>query len=137
MGAGLFSCLALNVCECLGCCVCSCLMKAFSASMSQAARFGHFLILLTMFAIALILGNKYPEQLEILTSTSSSGGLTKSCDVSFTNICVSRQLIYRASASTFLFFFIMAIVSIYTEYINRSFWIIKFIFTIGIFALFI
>ena len=138
MGAGLFACLTLNACECLGFCACSLLMKAFNATLSQATRFGHFLILISVFVLALLLGNsKYAQELSILTNTMGNGGLTKLCDTLFTDICISRQLISRASASSFIFFLIMAIFSIWTEYINRSFWILKFLFTFGIFIGFI
>ncbi len=130
------SCLALNLCECAGCMACSCLMSIFSASLAQASRFGHFLIVAVTFALAIGLGRSRPDQIDGYSAAYLKTNLGAHCDDDYLNECVYRQLIYRASFSLFLLYFILAPLSYFSEYVNKSLWIIKFAVAIGLFGIF-
>lgn len=134
MGA-IVSCLAINLCECAACMACSCCSKLINFTMSQAARFAHMLIILTVFTLAIILGKEYPNDINgynYYTKIDLTGG----CDEDNQDNCIYRQLIYRASFSCFLLFTVLAVGSFASDYINRSLWILKFGAAIGVFIAF-
>jgi 1,4-dihydroxy-2-naphthoate octaprenyltransferase len=126
------SCLALNLCECAACMACSCCTSMINASLAQAARFGHFLILITIFTVAIILGQKYPNDINNYNDYTEVN-LTDRCDGNYLENCIYNQLIYRASFALFILFMFLMFVTAISEYANRSFWIIKFGIAIGIF----
>lgn len=134
MGAALASCAAWEMCSCASMMACSCFSCLVEMSLRQAARLGHLLILLTVFTLAIILGQKYPDQVNgYYVNTYTTVNLTKDCDPAYLNECIYRQLIYRASFSLALLYLVLAILSTCIEAANRSFWIIKFGLGIGVF----
>jgi hypothetical protein len=132
--AGILTCLALNLCECAGCMACSCLMSIFNATLAQAARFGHILVIVTTFGLAIGLGQSYPSEINGYSTQYLKVNLSKDCNLEFEDECIYRQLIYRASFSLFLLFMLLAVFSTCTEYVNKSLWVIKFVFAIGLFG---
>jgi hypothetical protein len=110
----------------------SCFSGLFNASLSRATRFGHLCIVVTVFVIAIILGQSYPQDINgynYYTKVDLLGG----CSDEFQDSCIYRQLIYRAGFSLFIMFTALALVSGISDYVNKSFWIIKFGFGIGFF----
>lgn len=130
MGA-FMSCIAVNVCECAALAACSCV----SMTLSQAARFGHMLVILATFVLAIIVGQSSPDDINgynYYTKIDLLGG----CDAQYEDSCIYRQLIYRASFSLIMMFIILAVFSYPFDYVNRSFWVVKFGMSIGIFIAF-
>lgn len=134
MGA-FVSCIAFNLCECAACMACSCCSSVINATLSQAARFGHLLVLLLTFILAIILGKSYPNDINGYNYYTKVD-LTSDCSEDYQENCIYRQLIYRASFSLCLLFFLLSILSYYFDYVNKSFWIVKFGFAIGVFIAF-
>ena len=131
MGA-IASCLACNLAQCVCCAGCSCLSSLFSGTLSQMARFGHLLIILTTFILAIVLGRSYPDKVDeyqLYTKINLSTG----CNVDNIDECIYRQLIYRASFSLACLFTLLAILSYFAEFFNKGLWIIKFGIAIGAF----
>lgn len=131
MGA-FFSCIALNLCECAACMACSCCSSIINATLSQAARFGHLLILLTTFTLAIILGQSYPQDINGYNYYTQIN-LTGSCNLDYLDNCIYQQLVYRASFACFMLFIFLMLVSAVSDYVNRSLWILKFGVAIGAF----
>jgi hypothetical protein len=131
MGA-MMACCALNLCECAACMACSCCSSLVNATLSQAARFGHLLILLTVFTLAIILGQSYPNDINGYNYYTKID-LTENCDVNYEDNCMYNQLIYRASFSLFMLFVFLMVTSAVSDYVNRSLWILKFGAAIGAF----
>lgn len=135
---GLFSCVALGLCECAVCMGCKCLSGIINVALSQAARFGHLLLLITVFVIAIIIGKEFPDQLDSTYSTNyAQVNLDNGCSDSFENNCIYRQLIYRSSFALFVTFFLLAVGSFFSNYVNRSLWSLKFMLAIGLFIAFL
>lgn len=134
MGA-MLSCAALNLCECAACMACSCCSSLISASLAQAARFGHMLVIFATFALAIIIGKSYPNKVNGYNYYTQID-ITEGCDSNYLNDCMYRQLIYRASFSLTILFVFLAIASSCSDYINRSLWVMKFGFAIGVFIAF-
>lgn len=132
---GIVSCLALNLCECAACMACSCCSRLINFSLSQASRFAHMLIILTVFTLAIILGKEYPDDINGYNYYTKVD-LTDNCDGDYQENCIYRQLIYRASFALFLLFAVLAVGTYVSDYLNRSLWAIKFGFAIGIFIAF-
>ena len=96
------------------------------------ARFGHLLIILTTFILAIVLGRSYPDKVDeyqLYTKINLSTG----CNVDNIDECIYRQLIYRASFSLACLFTLLAILSYFAEFFNKGLWIIKFGIAIGAF----
>lgn len=110
----------------------SCFSGIFNASLSRATRFGHLAIVVTVFVIAIILGQSYPEEINGYNYYTKVD-LMSNCDAEHTDSCIYRQLIYRAGFSLFIMFSFLALTSGFSDYVNKSFWIIKFGFGIGFF----
>lgn len=131
----MLSCVALNLCECAACMACSCCSSLVSASLAQAARFGHMLVIFVTFALAIIIGKSYPNKINGYNYYTQID-ITEGCDSDYLNDCMYRQLIYRASFSLVILFTFLAITSAFSDYVNRSLWILKFGFAIGVFVAF-
>lgn len=132
---GIVSCLALNLCECAACMACSCCSSLISASLSQAARFGHLLIVVATLLLAVIIGQEGPDKINgynYYTKVDLTGG----CSSEYQDSCIYRQLIYRASFALALLFVSLALLTIPSDYVNKSFWVVKFGFAIGLFIAF-
>lgn len=129
---GIFACLALNLCECAACAACSCFTSALNWSMSQAARFSHFIIILMVFIVAIILGQSYSDKYDGYTQYTSIN-LTTDCNSDYSKECIYRQLIYRASAALVILFIVLAVLGGLSDRINRGFWIVKVCVVFGIF----
>lgn len=126
------SCFAFNLAECVCCMGCSCLSAGINCTLSQASRFGHLLIVIVTFILAIVLGRSYPDKVDqynYYTKISLSSG----CAVNNVDECIYRQLIYRASFSLVCLFSILAVLTYCSEYFNKSMWIIKFGLAIGVF----
>lgn len=129
------SCFAINMCECAACMACKCFGGLVSATLSQAARFGHLLVLVATFVLAIIIGQSYPNNINGYNYYTKID-LSLGCDSNFNDNCIYRQLIYRASFSCALLFTLLALVTIPSDYANKSLWVLKFGFTIGLFIAF-
>jgi hypothetical protein len=63
--------------------------------------------------------------------------LTDHCDSHYTDECIQRQLIYRASFTLSILFLVLAFLSGFSESINRNYWVMKFfIAVVGFVSLF-
>lgn len=114
---------------------CKCFGGLINASLSQAARFGHLLVLVATFVLAIIIGQSYPNNINGYNYYTQID-LGKDCDSSYLNNCIYRQLIYRASFSLAILFAFLAVVSAASDYVNKSLWILKFGSAIGLFIAF-
>jgi len=132
---GFMSCIALNLCECAACMACSCCTSLINATLAQAARFGHLLVLLATFTIAIILGQSYPNDINGYNYYTKID-LTGDCDGNYLENCIYSQLIYRASFACFMLFIFLMLVTAVSEYVNRSLWVLKFGVAIGAFISF-
>jgi len=125
------------VVEASSCLACSCLMWIFDATLAQASRFGHLLIIVVTFGFACIMNN-YSQQVLTYSSFIGIGDKIKfgnHChDLEYYNECVYRQLVYRASLSLFLLFILTTSLSCFTESFNKNFWVMKFVFALGFFV---
>jgi hypothetical protein len=83
------------------------------------------LIVFTVFIIAIILGQSYPNEINGYTSYTQIN-LTNGCNTDYLDSCIYRQLIYRASLSLVLLFTVLAIFSYCLDFVNRGFWVVKF-----------
>lgn len=117
--------IASFLCECACCMACSCFSGVVNFTLSQAARFGHFLIVFSTFLVAAILGLSAPDYFGMNTEYTQIQ-LESGCDPAYTDNCIYRQLVYRASFALFILFVGMAPFVYCNDYTNRSFWIIKF-----------
>lgn len=124
--ASCLTCAALECCQCASCMACSCFSSALGATMSQAARFGHLLVVVVTFTFAVILGIYYPEKIYDYSSQYSEIEISDGCNPAYLDDCVYRQLIYRASFALALTFAALAVISYFSEYANKSFWAMKF-----------
>lgn len=131
MGA-LASCVALTACECACCCACACCKSIIGATLPQVTRLGHILVVFAVFVLAIILGKYYPNEINTYNSYTEVT-LDTSCNPAYEEECIYRQLIYRASFALFLMFGIIALLSIVSTYVNKSFWMLKFGGTIAVF----
>ena len=129
---GIASCMALTVCECACCCACGCLKSVFNATMAQVTRLAHVFILISLFVFAIILGQSHPNDLNEYNEFSGLN-LEEGCNENYTSECIYRQLIYRASFVLFLLFFFLAVGNVFSEQVNRSFWVVKFAFAFCVF----
>lgn len=118
------SCLAINVAECAACAACSCFSSALNWSMSQAARFSHFLIIIIVFVLAKVLGDSYPNTINGYNDYSEID-LTSNCNSTYQDNCIYDQLIYRASAALTILFCLLAVGSSFSDSINKGFWVLK------------
>ncbi len=144
MGA-LLTCAATNLCECALCMGCSCFGSLVSATLGQAARMAHLLLYISIFVLAVVLGNTYQDHL-VGTSTFTVAyyvkipnslniqTLTAGCDPLYLHQCVANQVIYRASCALTFFFMIMAVIATLSDGINKGMWGLK---VIGVFGAFI
>lgn len=117
--------IATQVCGCAACLACTCCAGVVSFTLSQAARFGHMLVLFSLFLFAAILGLFSPSY---FYDNSQYTGLNidKDCNDAFLDNCIYRQLIYRASFVLFVTFIVLASFAYCSDLVNKSFWIIKF-----------
>ena len=136
------SCLSLQLCECAACCACSLLSKAFNATLRQAARCGHLLIIVLVYVLAITLGQRYPDEINNYVTTLNQNSeytnlyninLSNDCDINNINECIYRQLIYRASFALFILYASLMILVYFSDYINKSLWTLKIIIPVGIF----
>lgn len=89
------------------------------------ARIGHIALVISLFVFAIILGKKYPNEINGYKSYTEVD-LEQSCNPAFNEECIYRQLIYRASFTLFLIFGVIAACSMCSTYVNKSFWMLKF-----------
>ena len=144
MGA-LLTCAATNLCECALCMGCNCFGSLVSATLGQAARMAHLLLYISIFVLAVVLGNTYQDHL-VGTSTFTVAyyvkipnslniqTLTAGCDPLYLHQCVANQVIYRASCALTFFFMIMAVIATLSDGINKGMCGLK---VIGVFGAFI
>jgi len=137
MGAMLVVCGASSLCECAACCgltICSALMNW---GLSKVRRLAHFLIVVFTFAVALVVGEYYNANDLNGYSTLTKIDLTRGCSSSFLDECIRRQLLYRASLALFLLFSFLGPLSWFSSLADRSFWPLKYIAPLAIFAAFL
>jgi hypothetical protein len=79
------------------------------------------------------LGVYYAEDLNGYGGTIKVN-LDEGCELENVKNCLYTQLIYRASFSTFILFCFISLTTYFSEYINKSFWILKLSFSIGFFV---
>jgi hypothetical protein len=100
--------------------------------MAQVTRLAHVIILVSLFVVAIILGQSHPNDLNTYNEFSGLN-LDEGCDPRYSADCIYRQLIYRASFVLFMLFFLLAVGNVFSEKVNRSFWMLKFAFAFGVF----
>jgi len=105
----------------VACCACS----SFSGVLALASRFGHILVIATIFTLAGILGIQYPNNVSNYKDYTEVD-LKSGCDADYQDTCIYRQLMYRASFALFIMFAILAVGTLYSEKLNRSMWPFKF-----------
>ena len=129
------SCIALNLFECFACMACSCCQRMFNYSLSQAARLSHILIIVSVFSLAIILGQSFTDKFagNYYVETYTTIDITQGCDPNNMKECIYRQLIYRASFALAITFSIMAILGTVSDSVNRKYWVLKFLIANGIF----
>jgi hypothetical protein len=128
--AGILGCCALNICECAACMACNCLCGIVKASLAQAARFGHLLVIITTFTLAIILGQSFGDDINGYYYYTEID-LTSGCESDAHDVCIYRQLIYRASFSLVIVFSLLAVFTACSDNANKSFWVLKFGAAIG------
>ena len=90
------------------------------------------MVLVSVFILAIILGQSYPNDINGYNSYTNVK-LTDDCNADYLDSCIYRQLIYRASFSAVMVFGVLALFTFCFDYLNRSFWILKFGAVISIF----
>lgn len=131
MGA-VAACFASTVCECACCLACSCCKGICGTTLSQATRIGHILVVIALYALAVIIGKSIPNEINGYESYTKVE-LEHNCNHDYKEECIYRQLIYRASFSLVLTFFAIGSLCACFPYVNRSFWILKFGGSIAVF----
>jgi len=108
-----------------------------SSALSHAARLGHLLIGVSTFSLAIFIGSNYVNEIKRINDYSSLTNvkinLTSDCNADYIDICIYRQLIYRASLSLALFYVTLAVLTRYFEYVDRNLWILKLALSVGLF----
>lgn len=95
--------IAAMMCECAFCLGCSCFGGIVNFTLSQASRFGHMLVLIVPFVLAVSLGLHSPDAFD--DNTEYSGlHLADGCTDEYKNNCIYRQMVYRASFANFILF---------------------------------
>lgn len=89
--------------------------------------------MLITFIAAIIVGLGYADEVNSY-NTVTKLNLSENCSSANLDECIYRQLIYRASFSLVLLFTLLALISYYSDYVNRSLWILKFMTALGIFV---
>ncbi len=134
MGAAM-GCFATSLFQCGSTIACACCTSVLNFTLSQAARFGHMLVVLATFTLAIILGQSFPDDINgynYYTQVNLKGG----CASEYEDNCIYRQLVYRASFSLFILFAFLAMTAYGSDMANRSFWMAKFGCAIGVFIAF-
>ena len=90
------------------------------------------MVLISVFVLAIILGQSYPNDINGYNSYTKVS-LTDGCNADYLDACIYRQLIYRASLSSVMVFGVLALFTFCFDYLNRSFWVLKFGAIISIF----
>lgn len=129
----IFTLMASSMVECACCLGLSCFASIFSASLSNMARFGHFLMLFTLFTLAVIIGLYLPDKINQYNDLTGLH-LLDGCDADYKDNCFYRQMIYRASFSLAIMFAFLMILAGASDAINRGLWIPKFVLSILLFA---
>jgi hypothetical protein len=101
--------------------------------MPQMSRIGHILVIALTLIIAVILGKDYPNEINGYSSYTEVK-LTTNCSSEFEDECIYRQLIYRATFSLFLMFLVLAMGSAASDFVNKSFWTLKFFAPVALFV---
>jgi len=125
---------------------CSCCSGIINVTLGTAARFGHLLLFVGLFILAVVMGTQYQDSI-VGTSTFTYyyvdvpdslniEGLVEGCNSEFIEECVYRQLVYRASCILTVFFMGMALLGGMSDYINRSLWLLKIMMVFGLFVAF-
>ena len=118
---------AFDYALCAGCSFFSCLLNA---TLSSATRFGHVLIIFVTFLVAIVVGLGYADKLNGYAAATKLN-LSENCSLANVDECIYRQLVYRASFSLVLLFSLLALSTYYSDYVNRSLWILKFMAALG------
>ena len=129
------SCIACCLCECTACIACTCCQKGLNGLLSISARLGHVALVVTIFSLASILGTQYPNKINGYNSYTQVD-LTLYCSDGEDDTCIYRQLIYRASFALFLMLLFLVGGTYFSEYLNRSYWPMKFGLTTTLFVAF-
>lgn len=104
-------------------------------SLSQAARSSHALLVVSLFITAIALGQGNPEYFDGYTYYTAID-LSTSCVEDYSNQCIYRQLIYRASAALVVLFLLLAVASYVSDQVNKGFWFGKLLSVFGLFVAF-
>lgn len=112
---------------------CGCCKGILNATMPQMSRIGHILVVGLTFLVAVILGKNYPDEINGYNSYSKVK-LDTECTNGYDDDCIYRQLVYRASFALFLVFLILAVGSAASDFINKSFWTLKFFVPVALFV---
>ena len=104
-----------------------------NSTLSSASRFGHVLLMIGVFLLALVVGLAYPDQLNSY-NTVTKLNLSANCASVYVDECIYRQLVYRAALTLVIVFTILALASYYSEYANRALWPVKFVAAFGTFV---
>lgn len=110
-------------------CACSCFSGVLDFTLGQATRFGHALIVLSLFVMAAILGLSNPSYFGDNTEYTRIQ-FDEGCADGYLDNCIYRQMVYRASLSLFVLFTALAGYVYCSDQANRNFWIVKFSFAI-------
>lgn len=121
--------------EATSCLACSCFMWLFDATLAQASRFGHILVIIVTFGLACFVGREYSQQVSTFSPFIGDIRLGNNCNSVYSDDCIYRQLVYRASLSLFLLFLLTTSLSFFTDSSNKSFWVMKFVFALGLFGM--
>ena len=123
---------------------CGCLSSIITSSLGQAARFGHLLLFMSVLLLATVMGGDYQEKLvgdstiEIVTYVEIPGSLNltnllSGCDENSVEECVYNQVVYRACFALTGFFGFMAVMTKYSDSLNKGLWGLKFLALFGCF----
>eukprot|EP01006_Ploeotia_vitrea_P028313 TRINITY_DN61029_c0_g1_i1.p1 TRINITY_DN61029_c0_g1~~TRINITY_DN61029_c0_g1_i1.p1 ORF type:complete len:462 (+),score=-49.82 TRINITY_DN61029_c0_g1_i1:93-1478(+) len=126
------ACLAIGLCECTACLACACCQKTLNGMLGGATRFGHVLVIATVFSLSAIFGIQYPQDINGYKSYTAVD-LETGCSSDYENACIYRQLMYRASFALFLVFLCLALAAWFSDYVNRSLWPFKFAVAVTLF----
>ena len=100
--------------------------------LAGATRFGHVLLIGTIFSLAGILGTQYPQSVSNYRDYTSVD-MEYGCNSGYENTCIYRQLMYRASFALFIVFGMLALGALFSDYLNRSMWPFKFAVALSLF----
>jgi len=130
MGA-VVSCIGMYLCECACCFAFSCCQGLIDATFAVFVRLGHLLVMVFTFILAIVLGNYYHSRSLDRFRAVADFKLGQTCNDSDSELCITRQLIYRASLSLFILYATLGIFSTCFKYFDNGLWMLKFMLAFG------